>query len=162
LLYPIVKRNLFIKNFGKSYVAKAIKPKIILKSLNLLDACIDFNGSILPAKSTLVICSENIELLKYLCAIINSKLAIFYIKTKYASSSYCGGISFTKEMINNLPIPDISFEQRQSITALVDQIISAKRANPSTDTTELEKQIDRLIYRFYGLTKDEITTIECQ
>ena len=38
LLHPVVKRDSFIKKFGKSYVTKAIRPKIIFKGLNLLDA----------------------------------------------------------------------------------------------------------------------------
>jgi hypothetical protein len=154
LLFPIVNRKDFIENFGKSYVAKAVKPKIIFKGLNLLDACIDFKGNILPAKSTLVICSENSNLLKYLCAIINSKLAMFFIKNKYASSSYCGGITFTKDMINNFPIPS----SQQSIIALVEWILSLKKQN--IDTGTLEKEIDRLVYELYGLTEEEIKIIE--
>jgi len=160
LLYPIVKRDEFIKNFSKSYVEKAIKPKIIIKGLNLLDACIDFDGSILPAKTTLVICNQNIELLKYLCAIINSNITSFYIKIKYASSSYCGGITFTKEMLNNFPIPNISLEQQKIIINIVDKIISIKKSNPSADTTTFENEIDALVYQLYGLTKEEITIIE--
>ncbi|MDR0926955.1 MAG: Eco57I restriction-modification methylase domain-containing protein [Ignavibacteria bacterium] len=154
LLFPIVSRQKFTENFGKSYVSKAIKPKVIFKGLNLLDACIDFKGNILPAKSTLVICSENSDLLKYLCAIINSRLSMFYIKNKYASSSYCGGITFTKDMINNFPITDV----QQPLIALVEQILQSKEQN--ADTSALEKKIDKLVYGLYGLTKEEIKVVE--
>ena len=31
-----------------------------------------------------------------------------YCKSKYISSSYCGGLLFTPDMINRLPVPDLS------------------------------------------------------
>ena len=159
ILNPIVNKQTFKNSFGKSYIQKANSPKIILKGLNLLDGCIDFDGYILQGKSTLVILNDNPNILKFLCALINSRLAIFYIKTKYSSSSYCGGITFTKEMINNFPIPDISKEQ-QPIIEFVDKILSAKQANPTADTTNLEKEIDKKVYELYSLTEEEIAIIE--
>mgnify|MGYP002627216352 CR=1 FL=1 len=100
--FPVVSREKFNEILGKSYVARASKKKIIFKGLNLLDGCIDENAEFLPGKSTLVICSDDIYLLKFLLGVLNSKLAIFFMKTKYASSSYCGGITFSKNMRMNL------------------------------------------------------------
>jgi hypothetical protein len=160
LLYPIVNREKFASNFGKSYIRKSVSSKIIFKGLNLLDVCIDFEGNILPGKSTLVICNDNPNLLKFLCALLNSKLMFFYIKTKYSSSSYCGGITFTKDMINNFPISDILLAQQQPIIALVDKILLAKKKNSSADTSLLETEIDRLVYELYELTDEDIKIIE--
>lgn len=53
-----------------------------------------------------------------------------------------------------------SKDQQQPIIALVDQILAAKKANPQADTTDLEKQIDQLVYILYNLTPAEIETIE--
>jgi hypothetical protein len=159
LLYPIVNKEKFIATFGKSYVKKSISPKIIFKGLNLLDACIDLEGNILPGKSTLVICNNNSDLLKLLCALINAKLIFFYIKIKYSSSSYCGGITFTKDMINNLPIPNMSINQQRPIINLVDKILSAKKKNPTANTSKFEQQIDALVYELYGLTDKEIKIV---
>jgi adenine-specific DNA-methyltransferase len=36
----------------------------------------------------------------------------------------------------------------------------AKKENTAADTTSLEAQIDQLVYRLYGLTEDEINTVE--
>ena len=157
-LYPIVNRKKFNGTFGKSYVLKANKPKIILKGLNLLNACIDFNGSVLPGKTTLIICNEDIKLLKILCAVVNSKLATFYIKNKYSSSSYCGGITFTKEMLNNFPLPDTIIQQ--SIVNHVEQILNKRKENPQADIIEHENAINEIMYKLYNLTKDEINIIE--
>jgi len=43
---------------------------------------------------------------------------------------------------------------------LVDQILSAKKANPSADTSALEQQIDLQVYHLYGLTEEEIRIVE--
>ena len=158
--YPVVSKKKFNKILGKAYTTRAAKSKIIFKGLNLLDGCLDENANILPGKSTLVICSENIRLLKLLLGILNSKLPIFYIKLKYSSSSYCGGITFSKDMINNFPIPDITPFQQQPIIDIVDKILAAKEEDPQTDTRELEKKIDFLVYKLYGLSYDEVLVVD--
>jgi len=48
----------------------------------------------------------------------------------------------------------------KQIETLVDKIITAKKQNPQSDTTELEREIDHLVYQLYDLTPDEIKIIE--
>lgn len=113
----------------------------------------------IPGKSTLVLTSSDTKLLKYVCAILNSKLIINYIKERYSSSSYNGGVVFTKEMINNIPLTnDIS--KKTIFVNLVDQILHAKLQDPIADTSDLEDEIDQLVYGLYDLTPDEITLVE--
>ena len=50
--------------------------------------------------------------------------------------------------------------KKAEITSIVDQILTAKKANPQADTTALEKQIDTLVYQLYDLTEAEIAIIE--
>lgn len=157
-LNPIVKKTDFISTFGSTYIRRAMRPKIIFKGLNLLDVCLDEYGWICPAKSTNVICSEDISLLKYLCGLLNSKLMFYYIKIKYSSSSYCGGITFTKDMINSLPI-NVSAD-RNAIVCCADKILKIKNENPHSDTSALEREIDQLVYQLYGLTDEEISIVE--
>jgi len=42
----------------------------------------------------------------------------------------------------------------------VDKILEAKKENPQADTSELEREIDNLVYRLYDLTEDEIKLVE--
>lgn len=58
-----------------------------------------------------------------------------------------------------LPIPDATPEQQTPIIALVDQILTARRADPSADVSALEKEIDEIVYKLYGLTA-EIKLVE--
>jgi len=37
---------------------------------------------------------------------------------------------------------------------------AAKKRDPKTDITALEREIDRLVYELYGLTEDEIAIVE--
>lgn len=101
---PVVNKNEFCRNFWDAYIRKTLSKKLIFKWLNLLDDFIDLESEYILGKSTLVICSDNTDNLKFLCEVLNSNLTIFYIKSKYASSNYCGGITFSKEMINNFPL----------------------------------------------------------
>ena len=36
----------------------------------------------------------------------------------------------------------------------------AKKENPSADTSALEKKIDEIVYKLYGLTEEEIAIVE--
>lgn len=38
--------------------------------------------------------------------------------------------------------------------------LSAKKANPQLNTSELEHKIDELRYKLYGLTEDEVKIVE--
>ena len=48
----------------------------------------------------------------------------------------------------------------QQIETLVDQILAAKKQNPSADTTRWEREIDTLVYKLYDLTDEEIQVVE--
>jgi len=166
-LYPVVDKENFLRLFKNTYSQKSIRPKIIIKGLNLLDACLDLNGSIIPGKSTLIIIDTDIKKLKFLLSIINSKLAFFYLRERYPASSYNLGISFTKEMINNFPLPSVDESQHQSFICLVDKILAVTEEgdylqNPQKQAKvkEYESQIDQMLYQLYGLTKEEIKIIE--
>ena len=62
--------------------------------------------------------------------------------------------------MKSLPIKNIPLTQQQPITKLVAAILSQKKENPSADTSALEKQIDKLVYKLYELTEAEIKIIE--
>jgi len=58
-----------------------------------------------------------------------------------------------------LSIPPITPQNKsiaKKIEDLVDEILKAKEKNPEADTSELEQEIDRLVYKLYKLTPEEI------
>ena len=46
------------------------------------------------------------------------------------------------------------------IIKIVDEILNEKRKNPYIDTGRLEKKIDDIVYRLYGLNEEEISIVE--
>ena len=98
--------------------------------------------------------------LNIIWAILNSTLATFYHFNHSPKATKGGFPKIIVGDLKNFPLPKISVPQQKTIIALVDQILAAKKANPDADTSELEKEIDRLVYQLYELTDDEIAIIE--
>ena len=157
-LNPIVEKAVFLEHFSNSYGRKTELTKIIVKGLRKLDACLDLDASRVPGKSTLVIPSDNTSHLKFLSTVINSKLAFFYLFEKHSASTYNGALNFTKDMLNELPIPKLNEIAKKPFIIKVDSILKAK--SKGVDTAALEREIDDMVYRLYGLTYDEVKTIE--
>lgn len=152
-LYPVVDKCQFHEMFNNTYGIRTKKKKIIIKGLTFLDNSIDFNAEYVPGKSTLVLTNDNDDNLKLLSAILNSKLVLYYIKQKYSSSSYNGGINFTKDMINNLPIKKNLINYKNKIIEIVDeQLIEYKE--------DAQARLNNLIYKIYNLTQEEISIVE--
>lgn len=59
-----------------------------------------------------------------------------------------------------LPIPDASPAEQASLITLVDNILAAKKQNPTANVSAWEAEIDTLVYALYGLEPDEIAVIE--
>lgn len=57
-------------------------------------------------------------------------------------------------------MPQASDEDINLLSSYVDQILAAKKANPSADTSDLERKIDCLVYELYGLTNGEVKIID--
>lgn len=158
-LKPVVSRIEFGVHFKNTYKIKSDAKKIIVKGLTLLDATLDLRGEMIPGKTTLVLASADDDVLKYACAILNSPLSIFYIKAKYGSASYNGGISFTKEMLNSIPLP-VNSVKIGEIAKLVDRILDIKMESYDADISDLEKKINSILYALYDLSQEEVDMIE--
>lgn len=95
----------------------------------------------------------------YLLAVLNSKLLDWYFRLIGVERD--GGYFEYKPMfIERLPIPQLPVVEQRPYDRLVERILSIKKVDPSTDTWELEREIDQLVYSLYGLTEDEIAVVE--
>ena len=99
------------------------------------------------------------ENLKYLLAILNSKLGEWYFK-QISTTSGMGTNRWLKYKVEQLPIKDIPESEQAPIIKLVEQILTAKQSPPSVSTAEMEREIDKMVYGLYGLTGEEIEIIE--
>ena len=97
---------------------------------------------------------------KFVLALLNSKALDYYYRKKFSTKKEDVFPEIQTYLYEQLPIPRVSEVQQQPIVELVDKIISYKRINPLTDTSEWERQIDKLVYDLYDLDDNERKLIE--
>jgi adenine-specific DNA-methyltransferase len=115
---------------------------------------------------------ENREkVLLYLLGLLNSKLIMFYYRNtaQVLSGKTTRGFSI---YIQQLPIPPITPQTQPLADQIVQKVqeILTLTQSPDFETSqekqqkvkELEREIDQLVYKLYGLTEEEIWTIELE
>jgi hypothetical protein len=96
---------------------------------------------------------------KFVLGLFNSTLFKFY----YHHTNSQGGAIFPQVRISsveNLPIKIADTETQEKIETLVNQILTKKSEDHSSDTSVIENKIDTLVYKLYNLTTEEIKIIE--
>lgn len=77
-----------------------------------------------------------------------------------AATKQGGFYEFKPMYVSTLPIPLMPTNKQKSIEQLVEQILSAKQRDTSVDVQGLEQEIDQLVYKLCGLTKEETEIVE--
>lgn len=90
---------------------------------------------------------------KYVLAVMNSAFAREFLRFHRRSN-----IHLYPDDWKQLPIPDVPKEKQEPIVRLVDRILAAKRKNLQADVSELEAEIDKLVYELYGMKAPEPAT----
>ncbi|MEI6532761.1 MAG: TaqI-like C-terminal specificity domain-containing protein [Candidatus Roizmanbacteria bacterium] len=126
------------------------KEKIMYREIsNSMDA-IYTNDEIYCNNKIYIITGESIKLL---LSILNSKLFNCFI---LKSANITGGKG--ESYISQIPIPKLSTTDQAPFITLVDSILQGKK--DGTDTSEMEHQIDQMVYKLYNITEEEIAVIE--
>lgn len=155
-IYPKVPFSK-LKKYSDVRYKQASSPKIIVASMTTkYEASLDIVGEFIAGKSTTIITGEKKELYK-LTAIINSKLASFWLNIVFNSLKMSGGaINIGKNELQNLPIP----ESEHDFESQVQQIVDIKCVSHQNDTSVLENEIDFFVYHLYGLSYEEILIVD--
>lgn len=99
---------------------------------------------------------------KYMLGVLNSKLIYFYMQ-QIAVTLGDGAFRWIKQYIEKLPIPKITKENQNladELVKLVNQILALKEGNSTANTSQLEKDIDNLVFKLYDLNETEIQLIK--
>lgn len=133
-------------------------PKIILRQTSdKIIAALDNNTGYYTMDSVMIIKLKDSSLYLDMLGLLNSKLYDYV----YKSITQEVGRTFAQVKpanIRKLPIPkDI---KEGILKPLVTKILSQKKSDPNSDTSELESEIDQLVYALYDLTAEEISIIE--
>ncbi len=92
---------------------------------------------------------------KALLALLNSRMVWWLMNKKCTQIQ--NGVQLIWKYLSKIPMPR---ELPQKLSALADQIISAKKDEDNLVVSDLEKKINATVYELYGLTQDEIDIVE--
>jgi len=95
----------------------------------------------------------------YSLACLNSRITHWYFVNLFNEFDDLFPQIKTKEF-KSLLIPKLSKEAQQPFIEKVNQILALKKADPKADTSQLENEIDQMVYALYELTDEEIGIIE--
>lgn len=138
------------------------RPKIAIREAGkIITACIDNENRYFLSSLYAIYPKKNYTLdeLKTLLGLLNSKLATYYV-TKIAFDLTEG--AFTKmrtNQLSRLPIPTYLFSSKE-ICYQIDSILTAKCIDTNVNTCAQEQEIDRLVYKLYELTYDEVLIVD--
>lgn len=137
------------------YYEEFEKEKIIYQEISTFQSFAkDYTGIYCNNKIFMLPLAEDV-----LLGVLNSKVTWFYLN--HIATKYQGGaIAMQSPFVLSIPIPNLRAEEQSRIEELVKEITTIKSTSPSSDTTPLESEIDRLVYGLYGLTESEIALIE--
>lgn len=148
-----------IKSGGEASVYK--KHRIVVRQIGVFPegTIVEPNIMTLNTIYNVYLHNDDIDNLRFLLSLINSKLFHFYwFKKHYDNKATFPKIK--KEPIESLPIKEADKEAIEKNSNLVEEILRKKTQDPTADTTDLENQIDQLVYQLYDLTEEEIKIIE--
>ena len=99
-------------------------------------------------------------LTKYVLAILASKFVSYLYVNLSAIALKDDFRQTTLSELREIPIPIVSTEIQNKLVNLSSKIIDIKRNDYSENTSNLESQIDQMVYELYGLTEEEIRIVE--
>lgn len=105
---------------------------------------------------------------KFLLGLLNSKFMTFYLINKFKEKHLAGGyLAINKYALEKLPIVEPEQETQSACVELVEKILEAtasENCQSASDSSTLirksQEKIDRLVYKLYSLTPEEINLIE--
>jgi len=126
------------------YYAEFAKPKIMYQKFQVKPCFVYDEQGLYCNDSMWIIPSED----KALLALLNSKMAWWLMKKKCTQIQ--NGVQLIWQYLSKIPVPRVL---PQELATLADQIIASKKNGE--DTTDLETQVNTLVYQLYGITDAE-------
>ncbi|WP_426670643.1 DUF7149 domain-containing protein [Mucilaginibacter sp. McL0603] len=97
----------------------------------------------------------------YILGWLNSKLFQYTYKCFFEGLKMAGGyMLYSAPNLSNMYIKKSDEFEQKPIIEIAQKITNTKNSNPYSDTSDLEKKIDQLVYQLYDLTEEEIKIVE--
>lgn len=139
---------------------RLMRPKITMPHLMLTSRfAIDYLGKYAVSRAPFVICEEEGEadqrtLLNVFCAILNSTICNWYIRT-YAPKYSRGYNRLEVSLLKSVPVPDLTTIDARTLTLIVDSVEEMGRLKDRKAREKTDRELDRVISRLYGFTRSE-------
>lgn len=139
-----------------AYLEEFQKEKLVWKRIGSILRFSYFGYEIYSLDSTCIATGEKI---KYLTGLLNSKLCHYQL-FENAPRTGMGDLIISVQALEPLLVYYPDEQEQLKIEVLVDQILSEKKSNPRADTASLEREIDLIVYKLYGLTHEEVKVVD--
>ncbi len=91
----------------------------------------------------------------FLLGLLNSRMGQYLLNLIRG-----GDINIYPEHLRAIPVAGVERQKQLGIILLVEKVLAAKKKDSNSDTSAWESEIDKLVYKLYGLTDDEIAIVE--
>lgn len=177
--YPIIKKDIVKKKFTKRYDLASSEKIIAAGMVKRLEFCYDINSNILAGKSTTIILNKsNIYNLKYILALLNSRLynKVFLSINKHNAMSG-GYVNVNKNSLSEFIYYPLDLTNKDDkakhdkLVTLVDKMLELNKKIITVNSPHekeiikrqieaFDSEIDKLVYSLYNLTDNEIKVVE--
>ena len=117
--------------------------------------CFSFDSEKCVVLNTAYIMIGNVNKLKYILGILNSKVGRLLVKNHVVQLQQ-RQFRMLNQYVVNFPIPKI--DKTDVITILVDEVLSLKKQ--LKDTKSIEEKIDKVVYSLFKFNNKEVEFIE--
>ena len=142
-----------------AYYPEFEKEKIVWKRIGSILRFAYSQNSMFCLDSTCIATGEKVQ---FLAAVLNSRLSHYQL-FRIAPKTGTGDLIVSVQALEPLLVPPITEANQYLVTqieARVGQILAAKDTDPDADVSELENEIDQIVYLLYDLTSEEIAIVE--
>jgi len=178
---PLDKVLLTQEELNSKRIKKLLRPKIISQNIvahvmNPFDRIIimatyDTQGLLTLDTVMNTFLTSSLYPYEYILGIINSRLAEWFyywfvynraVRTMHFDESYLGRLPIKKLNSETQPLADQIVQKVQEILTLTQSPDFETSQEKQQKVKELEREIDQLVYKLYGLTEKEIWTVELE
>ncbi len=141
-----------------AYYPEFEKEKIVFTKASQTKSFAYDNKGFYLQNTSYILTGKNI---KYLLAILNSKLITYAFLNFYQSGGIEGEI--TVQAIIEIPVPEITVKNKtkiDKIETLVNEILAKKQPDTNSDISAETTEIEKIIYKLYQLTDEEIALLD--
>lgn len=145
-----------LQGLSAKRLADARTPKVIVSGMTrTIEAVLDREGVLMAGKSTTIVSSDALDL-RYVVALLNSRVVRWYHRQVFAGDRLAGGFfKIGPPQVRQLPVVVPTHEQMVRIAALVEGM--GERPDAA-----VVRAIDAVVAEVYGLAADAVAAIEAE